>query len=303
MNVLTVAGFHRSGTSLLTQLLHRAGLFVGDDLISEDTTNPYGHFEDWEFVRLHKALLADNGFTWQVDRPLLPYIAPDRWAHMAHLVERRGLSHTLWGFKDPRSCFFLPAWKHLIPDLKTIVIYRHWADSAYSLERRHASHLLERKGPVALHRRFWERPDHALLMWVEQNRALVRYARAYPDDTLVVAVSALEQGLPIIDLVNAAWDLGLEALPTSETFDPNALGRRPGRQPVSRTETVAALEKTWHDLDTLAELTQRRVQETAHGAWSDTTSRSGVSAVGHRHTADGERAARVRERVPEEPRR
>lgn len=264
MNVLTVAGFHRSGTSLLTQLLHRAGLFVGDDLISEDTTNPYGHFEDWEFVRLHKALLADNGFTWQVDRPLLPYIAPDRWAHMAHLVERRGLSHTLWGFKDPRSCFFLPAWKHLIPDLKTIVIYRHWADSAYSLERRHASDLVEGKGPMELHRLFWERPDHALRMWVEHNRALVRYARTYPDDTLVVPLSALEQGLPIVDLVNAAWDVGLEPRSTWEVFDPDALGRRPGRQPVMRNDTVAALEKTWHDLDDLAELSQARVQETAH---------------------------------------
>ena len=267
MKVITVAGFHRSGTSLLAQLLHRAGLFVGDDLIGTDSTNPYGHIEDREFVRVHEALLADNGLTWQVDRPLLPYVAPDRWAHMAHLVEKRGLAHTRWGFKDPRSCFFLHAWKHLLPDLKAVVIYRHWADSAYSLERRHAAHAVEGKGPVAVHRLFWESPDLALRMWVEHNRALVRYARTYPDDTLVVAVSALEQGLlPIIDMVNAAWDVGLEPLPTGEVFDPGALGRRPGRQPVSRTETVAALEETWHDLGELTELTQTRVRETAHAA-------------------------------------
>jgi len=153
----------------------------------------------------------------------------------------------------------------LIPDLKAVVVYRHWADSAYSLERRHASHALERKGPVALHRRFWEKPDHALRMWLEHNRALVRYARTYPDDTLVVSVGALQE-LPIIDLVNAAWKIGLEPIPTSEIFDSDALRRRPGRQPVSRTDTVAALENTWHHLDTLAELTQARVQETAHAA-------------------------------------
>jgi len=266
MNVMTVAGFHRSGTSLLAQLLHRAGLFVGDDLIGADPTNPYGHFEDREFVRLHEAVLADNGCTWHVDRPLLPYLAADRWGHMTHLVEKRALKHTRWGFKDPRSCFFLHAWKHLIPDLKTVVVYRHWADSAYSLERRHAHEMLERKGPAELHRLFWERPDHALRMWVEHNRALVRYARTYPDDTLVVAVAALGQGLPIIDMVNAAWDVGLERFPTWEVFDSDALGRRPGRQPVTRTDTVAALEKTWDELDKLAELTQARVQETAHAA-------------------------------------
>lgn len=265
MNVMTIAGFHRSGTSLLAQLLQRAGLFIGDELIRGNETNPAGHFEDRKFVRLHEALLADNGFTWHVDRPLLPYVAPDRWAQMTHLVERRALSHTVWGFKDPRSCFFLHAWKHLIPDLKAVVVYRHWADSAYSLERRHAAHALQRKGPVALHQLFWEKPDHALRMWLEHNRALVRYARTYPDDTLVVSVGALQE-LPIIDLVNAAWKIGLEPIPTSEIFDSDALGRRPGRQPVSRTDTVAALEKTWHDLDELAELTQARVQETANAA-------------------------------------
>jgi hypothetical protein len=116
-----------------------------------------------------------------------------------------------------------------------------------------------------LHQLFWEKPDHALRMWLEHNRALVRYARTYPDDTLVVSVGALQE-LPIIDLVNAAWNMGLEPIPTSEIFDSDALGRRPVRQPVSRTDTVAALEKTWHDLDELAELTQARVQETANAA-------------------------------------
>ena len=62
-SVLVVAGFHRSGTSLVTEILSRAGLFVGDDLIGANPSNPYGHFEDREVVRLHDRLLADVGLT------------------------------------------------------------------------------------------------------------------------------------------------------------------------------------------------------------------------------------------------
>lgn len=266
MNVLTIAGFHRSGTSMVAQLLHRAGLFVGKDLVDARFANPYGHFEDWDFVRLHQALQADNDLNWQVDRPLIPYIAPDRWQEMTQLVERRELSHARWGFKDPRACFFLNAWKHLIPDLKAVVVYRHWADCAYSLERRHASDLLGNLGAATVHRRFWREPDLALRMWIEHNRALVRYARAYLDDTLVVEVSQLERGLPLVDLINATWDVGLDPVSTWEVFDPDVLARRPGRQPVSQSDTVSAVQSTWRDLEALAQVTQARVQEVARAA-------------------------------------
>ena len=47
---LIVAGFHRSGTSLVCQLLHRAGLFLGYDLLGPAFSNPHGHFEDTEVL-------------------------------------------------------------------------------------------------------------------------------------------------------------------------------------------------------------------------------------------------------------
>jgi hypothetical protein len=72
---LIVAGFHRSGTSLVCQLLHRAGLFLGYDLMGAAFSNPYGHFEDTEVHHLHEQILADNGHTWMVSEPFLPVIA------------------------------------------------------------------------------------------------------------------------------------------------------------------------------------------------------------------------------------
>jgi len=49
---LIVAGFHRSGTSMLTQELHKAGLFVGKRLMSPNFSNADGYFEDNKIKRL-----------------------------------------------------------------------------------------------------------------------------------------------------------------------------------------------------------------------------------------------------------
>lgn len=49
-----VAGFHRSGTSLLAQQLDGAGMHLGADGTGTNVSNTYGHFDDREFVRLHQ---------------------------------------------------------------------------------------------------------------------------------------------------------------------------------------------------------------------------------------------------------
>ena len=53
-SVLLVAGFHRSGTSVVTDLLQRSGLYVGEELLDPAPSNPYGHFEDTEVVDIHE---------------------------------------------------------------------------------------------------------------------------------------------------------------------------------------------------------------------------------------------------------
>ena len=54
MNPLIVAGFHQSGTSAIARSLHLGGLFLGDDLLGSEPSNPYGHFEDNEVITIHQ---------------------------------------------------------------------------------------------------------------------------------------------------------------------------------------------------------------------------------------------------------
>lgn len=250
---LIVAGFHRSGTSLAAGLMHRAGLFLGYELLGAHPSNPYGHFEDVDVVRLHGEILADNDLTWIVDAPLLPVVRQERWQELRGLVERRNAEHKLWGFKDPRSCLFMMLWKYLLPDAKVLLVYRHFSDSTYSLAQRHSTDLFS--GGVAyghLNRRFWREPDLALRMWLVHNEALLAFARAYPQDTLTLSLSMLQEGFPVVRAINQRWNLGLGEVPVAEVFDPAVTFARPGRQPICDTRLIDRVDATWRALEELS---------------------------------------------------
>jgi len=258
---LIVAGFHRSGTSATAQLLHRAGLFLGYELLEALPSNPYGHFEDKEVVDLHHQILADNDLTWLVDQPFVPVVDERRWQQMRQLVERRNTEHRLWGFKDPRACLFLALWKYLLPNAKVLIVYRHFSGSTYSLARRHAALLFSGTISGFLHRRFWEEPDLALRMWLTHNEALLAFARTYPEDTLVVSMDMVQGGFPVVKAINRWWGFELDEVATSEVIDPTITERRAGRQPVSDRGLIDRVDVTWQALEQLGEQTERTMEE------------------------------------------
>ncbi len=252
---LIVAGFHRSGTSLVCRLLDRAGLFLGYELVGANPSNPYGHFEDVEVLELHRQIMTDNGLSWQVDAPFLPVLTGEHWRRMRRVIERRDEEHGLWGFKDPRVCLFLMVWKHLLPNAKVLVVYRHFSDTTYSLGRRHPSELFREKDSAHLHRRFWEESDLGLRMWLAHNEALLAFARVYPEDVLAVSFEMVRGGFPVIGAINQRWRLGLEEVAASEMFDPATTEERRGRQPVSDEGLIGRVEATWRELERLGERT------------------------------------------------
>ena len=258
---LLIAGFHRSGTSATAQLLHRAGLFLGYELLEANPSNPYGHFEDREVVDLHQQILADNERTWLVGEPFLPVVNPGRWHRMRQIIEQRNTEHRLWGFKDPRMCAFMMLWKYLLPDARVLLVYRHFSESTRSLGKRHSSDLLSGAGNQHIHRRFWVEPDLALRMWLAHNNALLAFARAYPEDTLVVSMDMIRDGFPLVWAIEQRWSLGLENVPMAEVFDPTAAARRPGRQPVSDRRLVGKVDETWRALEELGRNTEEMLQK------------------------------------------
>lgn len=59
--VLVIAGMHRSGTSLLANLVARGGVDLGTHLLPGSKGNRRGHFEDVDLVEFHERCLERRG--------------------------------------------------------------------------------------------------------------------------------------------------------------------------------------------------------------------------------------------------
>ena len=121
----------RSGTSLVTQLLHRCGLDLGppDQLMPASINNPDGYWENLQFVRFNERLLAANGGTWFAPPAALtstPELAAEARSIVAQFQEP-------WGWKDPRNAVTLSFWRSILPSMKVLVCIRHPAQTASSL--------------------------------------------------------------------------------------------------------------------------------------------------------------------------
>lgn len=128
-----VLGAPRSGTSLLAGWLHHSGVLMGDRFLEPDEGNPGGYFEDLDFLELHRRflsrsegeagrLLEDSTLREAPIRCDLP--EQDRQAARA-LVETRIRAAKPWGWKDPRTGYYLDLWDELLPGANYLLTYRH----------------------------------------------------------------------------------------------------------------------------------------------------------------------------------
>lgn len=142
---ICITGMHRSGTSMVAQLLQAAGLWLGagQQLAAPKNDNPDGFFEHLEFVALDDELLDRLGGAWD-----LPPAASEQ-AYAALVAPFRERTETLlatlaagaraglpWGWKDPRASLLLDFWRSCQPELRTLICLRHPLAVARSLQRR-----------------------------------------------------------------------------------------------------------------------------------------------------------------------
>lgn len=147
---IIVIGMHRSGTSLLSRALQRAGLFMGVGR----TPNAEAAFTKalntwlfhqasatWDRPEAMDELLADDKLRpWLLDYmggitrgpASMRFLGPGRWLRYRSLHRVR----EPWGWKDPRNTYTLPLWLEIFPDARILHIVRHGVDVAESLRIR-----------------------------------------------------------------------------------------------------------------------------------------------------------------------
>ena len=151
---IIIVGMHRSGTTMIAQLLKELGVFMG----AKQEQNAESLF----FLKINRWLLQASGGDWDYPEPFAAMLEnceirnffterARRILNSPRLIEYLGITNYFkyrflgkleypWGWKDPRNSFTLPIWLELFPKAKVIHIMRHGVDVADSLRRR--EHLI-----------------------------------------------------------------------------------------------------------------------------------------------------------------
>jgi GT2 family glycosyltransferase/glycosyltransferase involved in cell wall biosynthesis len=197
-----IAGAHRSGTSMLTRLLHACGLYLGpkNELMPPQADNPDGFWEHLRFVALNDELLSELGGAWD-----LPPNANENFKHSrleplrlkARLLIEGFDSQSIWGWKDPRNCLTLRFWQDLLPRLKTLIIVRNPLEVAHSMRERNGT-------SYSLGLRLWEIYNRRLIDAGGQHRLVTRYDLFFEDAEQELRRIAHFIGLPDAQVASAA---------------------------------------------------------------------------------------------------
>lgn len=215
MVAIVCTGFHRSATSVTAQILHKSGLPMGDDLMAPYISNPDGHYEDWEGVRLHLELLLDAKTNWMFsDEVSLPDAYSVCKKIKPYILSRQAKSQS-WGFKDPRTCLFLNGWDMALQYQGFyIFVFRHWSACLQSLIKRQSRELAHNEAnniseTASSSVEFWNEPDKAALMWMSYNQRILSFVNAHPDRCMLISQEALFNGFPLVDTLNKRLGLCL----------------------------------------------------------------------------------------------
>ena len=156
-NPIIIIGMHRSGTSLITQILKRVGVFVGAELNN--------HEESTFFLKLNQYLFQLAHARWDNPKPLnyliealknnsefnselLSWLKKMLISADSKIYWGQGANDTLskmnlqeftltinqpWGWKDPRNSISLPIWLKIFPFAQVVHVYRNAVDVSNSL--------------------------------------------------------------------------------------------------------------------------------------------------------------------------
>ncbi len=212
------AGFHRSGTSLAGQMLHQAQIPMALKLLHGNVANPDGYFEDLVAIHMHERLLESVNSNWmfhgEVELTQDSSIVSDELKK--YIKKRADVCKDIWSVKDPRASLFLPAWQTALNNTgRFVLMYRHWSLCLQSMYKRHSrwiAHKLLSGKKLEKHIIFWKEPELAAKMWLAYNKAIVKFVKSSPNNTLLISHAALLEEFDLIDAINRKFSLSIKQL-------------------------------------------------------------------------------------------
>lgn len=168
-------GMHKSGTTLLSQILHDSGIHMGsfDESKGYDEGNKYERLEthdlniemlgyDYKELSINIATVVQDSAT----------IKPEILSKIKSFIAAQSAQSQDWGFKDPRTCLTYHIWEKVLPPHKLIAIFRHPSELWGHYRRASLLHVLMNIS------RCWK----ALHAWYIHNIEILKIIKAREGD-------------------------------------------------------------------------------------------------------------------------
>lgn len=161
---IVIAGMHRSGTAFLARALNLSGVYLGSlesltlTELNADQSNPRGHWESREFIKLGIETREFNKLNYQ-KIPEKIKISEKIGNELKNAVEGLVKHPSIaGGFKDPHTLLYLNEWMEFFPKNTIIIsIFRHPLKVAESLKIRDGRGY-----------------EESIRIWKAHNRGLIR---------------------------------------------------------------------------------------------------------------------------------
>ncbi|MDH3327720.1 MAG: sulfotransferase [Desulfobulbaceae bacterium] len=141
-------GMHRSGTTMVTELLEKSGYFFGAKQESNHEATFFLKLNEWMMKHANASWSYPQNFQ-HIDEGYRNEMIKVMGFHLRSYkrFEFLGLRKSLkyndiksldfaWGWKDPRNTFTIDIWKKKFPEAKLLHIYRNPIDVVESLRKR-----------------------------------------------------------------------------------------------------------------------------------------------------------------------
>ncbi|MDJ0689404.1 MAG: glycosyltransferase [Xenococcaceae cyanobacterium MO_188.B32] len=218
-SIIVITGMHRSGTSLTASICQNAGVDIGTKLMGSNRSNSKGHFENLDFLDLHKKILQsqgmnDAGYTLQEKIDV-----EEHYKEEAKKIIAENSRSQIWGWKDPRTTLFLDFWADLLPEAFFLLVYRSPWEVVDSLYRRSVEELISGH-PNQL---FLSHPDLAVKIWSNYNQKILEFYDKFPERCHLTSIYQVTENTKLfIDTINSKFNINL-SVPDTKIYDNSLL--------------------------------------------------------------------------------
>ncbi|MEM9945614.1 MAG: sulfotransferase [Cyanobacteria bacterium P01_D01_bin.36] len=123
--IYVILGMHKSGTTLISEILHSSGINMVEESISDYSYDTGVKYERESSRNINHSILQSRGVPSIEIETLKAYDASHEVIrNMRDIISACSKHHENWGFKDPRTCLTYPLWASQLPKHKIIIIYR-----------------------------------------------------------------------------------------------------------------------------------------------------------------------------------